>query len=176
MERADVEAILDAHNEAGGETFEIRWDADPAPAPASASAQAFELPTLDGETLAFAPGEKPAVVAFWASWCAPCVIEAPHLQAIHAELGEQIQVIGVSIDEPRRHPQLRSLVRRIGLTYPVPLDADGSVYATFNKGGTIPYTVVLDAGGVVTYVSTNFEEGDEDKLRAAVEAAIQSRP
>jgi len=177
MPRADLEAAIAAHNEATGEHFEVVWDFGAPAAAAEAKAIPFVLPTLDGEDYDFGAvlGSKPAVVSFWASWCAPCVVEAPHLQAMHEELGDQVAIVGVSIDEPAKHGKLRSLARRLKLGYPIPLDADGSVYATFNPGGSIPYTIVVDATGEVTYVATNFEEGDEVTLRRAVHEVLEAR-
>ena len=39
------------------------------------------------------------LVDFWAEWCGPCKMIAPHLEALASELGEQIEVIKVNIDE-----------------------------------------------------------------------------
>ncbi len=174
MPRSEVETVMAAHNESTGEHFEVVWDSADARPAVDARAHGFELPTLEGERYDFGAvlGSRPAVVSFWASWCAPCVVEAPHLQSLHTEFGGQIEVVGVSIDEPSKRGKLKALVKRLGLTYTIPLDSDGAVYAQFNPGGSIPYTLVVDADGQVTYVATNFEEGDEAKLRTAVEAVL----
>lgn len=42
---------------------------------------------------------KPVLVDFWAEWCGPCKMIAPFLEDLASELGEQVEVVKVNIDE-----------------------------------------------------------------------------
>ena len=42
---------------------------------------------------------KVVVTDFWASWCNPCLMIAPHLEAISDEMKDDIIVAKVNIDE-----------------------------------------------------------------------------
>ncbi|MCB2055742.1 MAG: thioredoxin TrxA [Geminicoccaceae bacterium] len=42
---------------------------------------------------------KPVVVDFWAEWCGPCKMIAPHLEELAAEMSEEVQVVKVNIDD-----------------------------------------------------------------------------
>ncbi len=56
---------------------------------------------LTDETFAtfVARTEIPVVVDFWAAWCGPCKMIAPHLEELAKELGEKVQIVKVNIDE-----------------------------------------------------------------------------
>ena len=58
------------------------------------------LMTQSGETLQLADLSGQALlVNFWASWCAPCIVELPALEAAATQLkAESIQVILVNLD------------------------------------------------------------------------------
>jgi thioredoxin 1 len=91
---------------------------------------AFEQDVLKSTT--------PVLVDFWAEWCGPCKMIAPHLEAIAAELGDKVQVIKVNIDENPLTPT-RYGVRGIPTLM---LFKNGEVAAT--KVGALPKSKLME--------------------------------
>jgi thioredoxin 1 len=46
-----------------------------------------------------ASGERPVLVDFWAQWCAPCLVIAPHLYQAVEELEGRVILAKVEVDE-----------------------------------------------------------------------------
>ena len=89
---------------------------------------------------------------FWATWCAPCVEEMPMLARLHSDFaGRGLQVVGIAVDEPAR---AQSFASDLDLAYPLlygPGEAMlvGRRYG--NASGMLPYSVLIDAGGIVRW-------------------------
>ena len=78
----------------------------------------FKIVGDDGRTYTRSDfGGKLLVLNFWASWCAPCVQEAPSLDAFQRTMAtEGVVVLGVSIDtSDKRYEQF---LRRFRITFP----------------------------------------------------------
>ena len=124
------------------------------------------LPTLaDGlpDTLA-APGEGPYLVNVFASWCAPCEIEAPLLVALEA-LG--VPIVGVAYkDAPEK---TRAFLARTGDPYArVLVDREGRAGIELGVSG-VPETYLVDGSGrILDKISAPLTEADAARLAARV--------
>lgn len=57
-----------------------------------------EVTDADFETRVLG-SDKPVLVDFWATWCAPCRMIAPAVEEIAGELGDRIAVVKLDVDQ-----------------------------------------------------------------------------
>ena len=114
-------------------------------------APAYGARSLDGDSVEFEQFRgKPLLVNLWATWCGPCRIEMPEIQELYEQYGEQLQVVGVSLDSRGSEARVRSFVEDIGVTFRILLDPDERVVREFKTIG-VPATFLIDAEGTLRH-------------------------
>lgn len=133
-----------------------------------AFAPPFQESTLDGTVSLRQMRGAPVVINFWATWCIPCRVEMPELQAFH-QAHPQVQVIAVDLGEPR--DLVVDWVTQFGITFPIALDGDSSTAALYRLRGQ-PSTYVVSPGGVITHIF--FGPTNRQSLEAALEPFLRT--
>lgn len=110
----------------------------------------FDLPpaALDrpGVSLADFKDGKPKLLNIWASWCLPCIAEAPHLESLK-EAG--VEIVGVAI---RDRPQdVAGFLTRHGNPYSrIGSDDVSQIQLEVGSSG-VPETFVIDGNGIIRH-------------------------
>lgn len=107
----------------------------------------FKVQTMDGEEVNLSDYKgKKVFLNFWATWCPPCKAEMPHMQAFYEEQPEDVEILAVNLEESTE--KAADFAKQYELTFPILMDADGTVAETYEVY-TIPTTYVLNEDGTV---------------------------
>jgi peroxiredoxin len=143
---------------------EAKWKAEP-----------VELALIDADGVAkLARNDSPRLrlVNVWATWCAPCVEEFPHLVSFSRRFSNRdFELVTISMDDPKQQPQVKKFLER---QHAVPsarlkrlLAAEGRgplnfLYSSASTDamvkaldpewpGPLPHTVLIAPGGKIVW-------------------------
>jgi thiol-disulfide isomerase/thioredoxin len=105
------------------------------------------------------------VVVFWASWCAPCMTEIPHINALVEEYGDRLKVIGVNMGENEALVYMTQ--RQRGMQYETILDPKGQIASAW-RVRKLPLMLVLDREGRIRFRGL----GTERQLKVLLDALV----
>jgi cytochrome c biogenesis protein CcmG, thiol:disulfide interchange protein DsbE len=106
------------------------------------------VPQLDGHAFDLAKLRgRVVLVNVWATWCSPCRVEMPTLNAFYRRYRSKgLVLLGLSIDEASDAAQVRQVMKQF--SYPGALASAAKVNG-FGEPIAVPITYVIDAHGVV---------------------------
>ena len=137
----------------------------------AAALLAASFPDLEGKPRRLLDWQGRGVICnFWATWCAPCREEIPLLVSAKASgLPDNAEVVGIGIDSADK---IREFVAIYRINYPVlvaGVTALDLLRGLGNRGGGLPYTVLLDRnGGVAERHLGALREPELRKLMASI--------
>lgn len=131
------------------------------------------------------PG-KPTVISIWASWCLPCVAEAPYLARMRKDLGSGYNFVYVNRSEgdPDRDQPAEAVAQflaRAGMSDVDYVTADISAYrqilgadiADIPEGKVgVPRVYLFDRNGRQIYTAYGFGGADDADLERRVKQAM----
>jgi len=103
---------------------------------------------------------------FWASWCSPCVAEMPAVQQLSKKYADSVVFIGMNYAE--NEGKVQDFISERGFTYSIGLDEAGDIAKNLYPSDGIPYTLIIDAEGVISDIFL----GGGDKMYNVFDAAI----
>ena len=125
-----------------------RWPDGTRPGVIGAPTPTLEAQQLDGAMAPIAGVRRPAVINFWAPWCAPCNVELPQLVTLAERYGDEVDFVGMSV-ELADLDSVRASIERFAIPYPQFL-ADETVMERFfgdAAQAALPSTYVFDQAG-----------------------------
>lgn len=112
----------------------------------------FTLTTLDGKEVSLSDYRgKKVLLNFWATWCPPCKAEMPHMQNVHENYGEDIEILAVNLTSLDNGKDKIELFKEdYELTFTIPLDEKGTVGEEY-QAFTIPTSYFISTEGKIQH-------------------------
>lgn len=113
----------------------------------------FTVNTIDGKRFTLSDSLKThelVLINFWATWCGPCCMEFPNLEAAWEQYGDRVDVIALSVEEGDNFDVLKNFAEEYALHFPIGRD---EAYMFFGMEGTaIPTTLIVNRDSRVVAV------------------------
>ena len=107
----------------------------------------FELVSQNGEAYhLYDLRGKPVLINFWATWCAPCLLEMPNIQKYYEKFPNDFTILAINAGESEK--AVMQFVDDIGISFPVLLDPDTKIQSLYKIKG-YPTTFFVDKDGFV---------------------------
>ena len=118
----------------------------------------FTLRDLKGNQVSLSDFRgQPVVLNFWATWCSPCRVEIPYLEALYTKYKDQgLVILGMNTETDYMKVK-RFAVPRISYTVLL----DGGTQAQGYDVSGIPCTYYIDRKGIIRHRSVGFAPGGE---------------
>ena len=111
---------------------------------------------------------KVVVVCVWATWCGPCVAEAPHLVAVHKQFADRgVVFVGLTTDGAEDLDKVRHFLKKAGITWPNGWGAFETSRAL--KADAIPALYVIGPDGQLLW----FNQEDGGELESVLESVLR---
>ena len=115
---------------------------------------------------------KPILLNLWATWCAPCVVEMPMLDAIAGEMGDRLRVVTVSEDMKGAEVVVPFFEQKGFANLPHWMDPEMDLAFGFGGGASLPLTVLYDAEGKEVWRMIGGFDWSSDEARALIEEGL----
>lgn len=111
----------------------------------------FTLSTIEGKQVSLSDFKGKAVlINLWASWCPPCRLEMPAIQAAYDKYQSQnLVVLGINVTIQDNLDDIKVFVEEFNLTFPILLDESGVVSAELFRLRGLPTSFFIDSEGIL---------------------------
>ncbi len=137
--------------------------------------EAFELTDIEGRKHSSSEFRGHVVIlSFWASWCAPCLVELPTFAELAKRFGERgLLVVPVNVDEGEEGQNFSlEFWKNKGFQFPNLFDTNKDLAAKLGVD-TLPATFVLDRKSRIVFTGVGANDWSNQQTLEIVEGLLE---
>ena len=116
---------------------------------------------------------KVVLLNFWATWCGPCKVEMPSMEALHRDFGSRgLHIVAVSQDDDASDEQLQSFARELGVTFEILYDSTHAMEKSYQVTG-YPATFVIGRDGKIRRKWLGADDWNSPSNRALIAQLLE---
>lgn len=136
----------------------------------------FEMQMPDGSVVKLSDLRgKVVMLQFTASWCGVCRKEMPHIESdiwLKHKDNPEFALFGIDREEPVE--KIEFLKEVTGVTYPIGMDSDASIFCKFAEcNAGITRNVIIDREGKIVMLTRLFEEEEFKTMVALIDSMLE---
>lgn len=116
---------------------------------------------------------KVVFLNFWATWCPPCRLEMPAMEALHNESGSQGLVI-LAVNFREGPEEIKTFYKQHQLTLTTLLDEDGKVFDLY-KAWSLPTTYLINKSGEIVGKVIGYRDWHSEQARAFFRQLLEDK-
>lgn len=140
------------------------------------TASEFTVQMIDGKKINLSDLKgKVVLVNYWATWCAPCLMEFAEFpeKILEPNKNEDFTLIAISIGESKEKvEQKMDKMKKYGVDFNVGIDPTKEIWDEYATGA-IPKSFLIDQNGIIKYISIGNADGNVDKLATEIKNLLE---
>ena len=118
--------------------------------------------------------DKLTILSFWATWCAPCIVEIPMFQKLYQDFKERgFTVIPINLDDSmtEAEPLIQRLWKKNKITFNTYYDFEKKSASQLNLAG-LPSNFLIDENKQIIFESQGLIDWNSNEIRKMIEESL----
>jgi len=116
---------------------------------------------------------KVVLLDFWATWCGPCRMTIPHVEALYEKYKNNgVVVMGVNLDSASKRKNVEEFIKTHDMHYLVISDAKGVVASRYGAT-SIPRFFIIDKNGGIAFTKIGYDPNMEKIISDEIDKLLK---